>query len=193
MWKSYGASPSIAPRYPGLVETRHRNSPFYCKTNDQECSAISFPSNTSNSEKGSVNSRAGAAQTLSSCSPDSARSPCFWDLSLGNEKLRLSLPPGFDDALPYHIIPKTAKIIPKITCELRPSLPNKKNPKIKTRIVFMCPITWKDTAVNLPIQMNWLRLVPTAMVHERMMNNCHIQHIGGVNNMNQVFGNESIK
>jgi hypothetical protein len=59
---------------------------------------------------------------------------------------------------------------------LRPSLPKKKNPIIKTSIVFICPSTWKDTAVNLPMQINWLRLVPTAIVHDKSMNICQIQH-----------------
>lgn len=64
-------------------------------------------------------------------------------------------------------------MIPKTTWKLRPSFPKKKNPKIKTRMVFMCPSTWNDTAVNLPMQMNWLRLVPIAMVHDRIMKNCN--------------------
>jgi hypothetical protein len=59
---------------------------------------------------------------------------------------------------------------------LRPSLPKKKNPIIKTSIVFICPSTWKDTAVNLPMQINWLRLVPTAIVHDKSMNICQSQH-----------------
>ena len=87
-------------------------------------------------------------------------------------KLRRSFPPGLEDALPYHIIPAMAMVMPRITCKLRPSFPKKTNPKASTRIVFMCPRTWKDTAVNLPMQMNWLRFVPTAMVQEIMMNNC---------------------
>ena len=46
-----------------------------------------------------------------------------------------------------------------------PSLPNKKN------TVFIWPSTWKVTAVNLPIQMNWLKFVPTAMIHDRIIKN----------------------
>lgn len=79
-----------------------------------------------------------------------------------------------DDALPYHIIPATARIMPRITCTVRPSLPKMKNPNTRTRMVFMWPSTWKDTAVNLPMQMNWLRLVPTAIVHDKIMKNCRI-------------------
>lgn len=107
--------------------------------------------------------------TFSSDSVDSGNPACFW--LLGRERLRRSLPPGLDDAFPYQIIPITAISIPKITCKLRPSFPKKMNPNIKTRIVFICPSTWNDTAVNLPMQMNWLRLVPTAMLHDSTMKN----------------------
>lgn len=113
--------------------------------------------------------------TFPSISVDSDKPSVFCDLLIGRAGLRRSFPPGLDEALPYQIIPTTAMIIPRTTCRLRPSFPKKRNPKIRTRIVFMCPITWKDTAVNLPIQMNWLRLVPTAIVHDRMMNICREQ------------------
>lgn len=65
-----------------------------------------------------------------------------------------------------------AMIMPRTTCKLRPSLPKNKNPRISTRMVFIWPRTWNETAVNLPMQMNWLRLVPTAIVHERIMKTC---------------------
>lgn len=83
-----------------------------------------------------------------------------------------SFPPGWEEAWPYQIIPATAKIIPMITCRLSPSLPNKTNPNVNTRTVFMWPSTWNDTAVNLPMQMNWLRFVPIAMAHESAINIC---------------------
>lgn len=96
-------------------------------------------------------------------------------LFVGRVWLRRSFPPGLDEALPYQIIPATAMIIPKTTWRLRPSFPKKKNPMIKTSIVFICPSTWKETAVNLPMQINWLRLVPTAIVHDRNMKICQNQ------------------
>lgn len=83
-----------------------------------------------------------------------------------------SFPPGLDEALPYHIIPKIAIIMPKTTCQLRPSFPKKVNPITNTNIVFMWPSTWKVTAENLPMQMNWLRFVPIAMVQESTIKNC---------------------
>lgn len=61
---------------------------------------------------------------------------------------------------------------------LRPSFPKKMNPNVKTKMVFIWPSTWNVTAVNLPMHMNWLRLVPTAMVHERIKNVCKQIHIG---------------
>lgn len=115
--------------------------------------------------------------TFPSIPLDSDKPSVFCDLLIGRAGLRRSFPPGLDEALPYQIIPTTATIIPRMTWRLRPSFPNKKNPNIRTRIVFMCPITWKDTAVNLPMQMNWLKLVPTAIVHDRMMNICR-EHSG---------------
>lgn len=36
----------------------------------------------------------------------------------------------------------------------------------------MCPNTWNETAVNLPMQMNWLRFVPMAMAHDIPTNIC---------------------
>lgn len=111
--------------------------------------------------------------TLSSTSEDSDTAPFFWDL-LGAE--RRSLPPGLEEALPYHIIPMIAMNIPNTTWWLRPSFPKNMNPKIKTRIVFIWPRTWNDTAVNLPMHMNWLRLVPTAMVQDRRINDCREQN-----------------
>lgn len=110
--------------------------------------------------------------TFSSASEDSDDPPCFCWPFLDIEWLRRSLPPGFDEALPYQIIPTTAMTMPTTTCKLRPSFPKNMNPRINTRIVFMWPRTWNETAVNLPIQMNWLRFVPTAMEHERTMNTC---------------------
>lgn len=46
------------------------------------------------------------------------------------------------------------------------------NPRINTRTVFIWPITWKETAVNRPMHMNWLKFVPTAIMQERSMNAC---------------------
>lgn len=100
----------------------------------------------------------------------------FSVLLVGRVWFKRSFPPGFDEALPYHIIPITAMTIPKTTWTLRPSLPKKRNPNIKTSIVFMWPSTWNETAVNLPMQINWLRLVPTAIVHDIIMNICKSQH-----------------
>lgn len=114
-------------------------------------------------------------QTFPSTSVDSDKLPCLCCLLVGSEWLRRSFPPGLDDALPYQIIPTTAMIMPMTTWRLRPSFPKKRKPMIKTRIVFIWPITWKETAVNLPMQMNWLRLVPTAMVQDRIINICKIQ------------------
>lgn len=116
-----------------------------------------------------------AVYIFPSCSLDSDKPPCFCCLLVGSEWLQRSFPPGLDEALPYHIIPTTAMIMPRTTCKLRPSFPKKKNPIIKTRIVFIWPSTWKETAVNLPMHMNWLRLVPTAIVHERIINICKSQ------------------
>lgn len=114
-------------------------------------------------------------QTFPSCSLDSPKLPCFCGLVVGSE-LRRSFPPGFVEALLYQIIPNTAMIIPRTTCKLRPSFPKNKNPMINTSIVFIWPSTWKDTAVNLPMQMNWLRLVPTAIVHDRIRKICRSKH-----------------
>lgn len=114
-------------------------------------------------------------QTFPSTSVDSDIL-CLCCLLVGREPLLRSFPPGLADALPYHIIPTTAIIIPMTTCVLRPSFPKKIKPMIKTRIVFIWPITWKDTAVNLPMQMNWLRLVPTAIVHESAIKICKEQN-----------------
>lgn len=95
-------------------------------------------------------------QTLPSNSEDSEKlpPPCLCCRLVGREWLLRSLPPGLDDAFPYHIIPITAMTMPNTTWRLRPSFPKKKKPITNTRIVFMCPITWKVTALNLPIQMN---------------------------------------
>ena len=54
-------------------------------------------------------------------------------------------------------------------------MPKKRNPRDSTRTVFMWPKTWKDTAENRPMQMNWLRLTPMAMKHERVRKNCRIR------------------
>jgi len=35
----------------------------------------------------------------------------------------------------------------------------------------MWPRTWKDTAENRPMQMNWLRLTPMAMKHDSVRKN----------------------
>ena len=99
----------------------------------------------------------------------------FSVLLVGREWFKRSFPPGFVETLPYHIIPHTAISIPITTWTLRPSLPKKKNPITKTSMVFMCPRTWKETAVNLPMQINWLRFVPTAIVHDINMNICKSQ------------------
>lgn len=112
-------------------------------------------------------------QTFESCSLESDKLLGFCCRIVGRDRLRRSFPPGLDEAFPYQIIPATAMIIPRTTCRLRPSFPKKKNPIINTRIVFIWPSTWKDTAVNLPMQMNWLRLVPTAIVHESNINICN--------------------
>jgi len=99
----------------------------------------------------------------------------------GSGGVRRSFPPGLDEALPYQIIPMIAIIIPRTTCRLRPSFPKKVNPRVKTRIVFMWPRTWKVTAENLPMQMNWLRLVPIAMTQERRIKNCRESNVWLVN------------
>jgi len=39
----------------------------------------------------------------------------------------------------------------------------------------MWPKTWKDTAENRPMQMNWLRLTPMAMKHKRARKNYRIR------------------
>jgi len=41
----------------------------------------------------------------------------------------------------------------------------------------MWPRTWKDTAENRPMQMNWLRLTPMAMKHESARKNCRFMKI----------------
>jgi hypothetical protein len=53
-------------------------------------------------------------------------------------------------------------------------LPKKRNPRNKTSTVFMWPRTWKDTAENRPMQMNWLRLTPMAIKHESTRKNCTV-------------------
>lgn len=109
--------------------------------------------------------------TFSSSSVASKRF-CFSGLMVEGGGSR-SFPPGCEEALPYHIMPTIAIDIPKTTCRLSPSFPKKRKPKIRTRIVFIWPSTWNVTAVNLPMQMNWLRFVPIAIVHDRMMKNCN--------------------
>ena len=81
------------------------------------------------------------------------------------------MPPGFDDAFPYQIMPITARSMPRATWKLSPSFPKKRNPNVNTRTVFMWPRTWNETAVNLPMHMNWLRLVPTAIMHDNTIKN----------------------
>lgn len=98
--------------------------------------------------------------------------PVLEPLSLKREYTRFSLPPGFDDALPYQIMPQIASSIPRTTWMLNPCLPNRKNPIMSTNTVFMCPSTWKETALNRPMQMNWLKFVPTAIKHDKTMKNC---------------------
>jgi hypothetical protein len=39
----------------------------------------------------------------------------------------------------------------------------------------MWPRTWKDTAENRPMQMDWLRLTPIAMKHVRVRKNCRVR------------------
>jgi hypothetical protein len=46
------------------------------------------------------------------------------------------LPPGLADVFPYHIIPRTARSIPRITWTFRPSLPKKRNPRDRTSTVY---------------------------------------------------------
>ena len=116
---------------------------------------------------------------------DSLDSSSLWRSSgsatPGSGGVRRSFAPGFDEALPYQIIPMIAIIIPRTTCILRPAFPKKVNPRINTRIVFMWPRTWKVTAENLPIQMNWLRLVPIAITQERRIRNCKDSNASLVN------------
>lgn len=95
-----------------------------------------------------------------------------WDSASETGGDQRSFPPGFDEALLYHIIPNIAIIMPKTTCQLSPSFPKKAKPMISTKMVFMWPSTWKVTAENLPMQMNWLRLVPIAMEQESIIKNC---------------------
>jgi len=46
----------------------------------------------------------------------------------------------------------------------------------------MWPRTWKDTAENHPMQMNWLRLTPMAMKHESVRKNCIVRQTYGKDN-----------
>ena len=123
--------------------------------------------------QGKKYARTAVADCKNHLSPPSLSSEpplCLSDLT--GRTLRRSLPPGFADAFPYHIIPRTARIIPRTTWRFRPSLPKKRKPRNRTSTVFMWPKTWKDTAENRPMQMNWLRLTPMAMMHESTTNNC---------------------